>query len=223
MSELLEMAKQHGGQYTVQRNPTKYSQDLYLTYCRGYARDTGIAVFLIILGLCILIVGSWSLLFGYFDRFVAEIGRLAVVAFATAALCSGIAVQFTLRLRWREMFDWLDEVQRQPNMEIVSLVAPTQNVVRIDDAVIVAEMGTAVIKQPEAASFRHWLTAVLARGSRVQFSMNEAAKRGYTNDMFNQLISELHRIGWMRQEPDGNNVYRLTQAGEQQGKEWLSK
>lgn len=82
-------------------------------------------------------------------------------------------------------------------------------------------MGTVEIATPEPGNFRRWLTAVLDEASRVQFSQNEAHGRGWDDKLFFDMVHALKKIGWMMGKPDGNGVYRLSDAGRARAREWL--
>jgi hypothetical protein len=80
--------------------------------------------------------------------------------------------------------------------------------------------GIITLSQPGPASFRTWLREVLADGNRVQFSENESTRRGWSAEQYGHLIYELRQSFWLH-DIDGNGVYRMTDAGKAQAREWL--
>jgi len=97
----------------------------------------------------------------------------------------------------------------------------------VDDPFLITIDGTgygmhlAEFATPGPGEFRNWLEAVIMVGNRVEFSENEARRRGWPLQMFNVMRHNLQRLGWMGQHPDGNGVYRLNRVGVQRAKGWL--
>ncbi|MDE8535478.1 hypothetical protein PZC41_14315 [Staphylococcus aureus] len=213
-----------------QTTTKKYRQTpKYDTFVKAPAKQYALAMAITYGSVCALIVivaYVWSyLLFVWYGRDFGDYPRSIIMASLGAVLLFYIAIYYgTLSAQIRHRTAVLDDITQRPAEEFEVTVKPGEVQLRPLDEVIPGNgRPNARIPQPEPGAFPRWLREVLEPSNRVQFSQNEARRRGYTESDFIMLQSELKRVGWLQANPDRNGVHRMTSDGERRAREWLSK
>lgn len=79
------------------------------------------------------------------------------------------------------------------------------------------------IWQPEPAAFRRWLTDVLDPRQKKQFSLREARQRGWPDEQYNFLVTQLKEVGLLHRSAVYNSAPVVTDEGAKKAKVWLEK
>ena len=144
-----------------------------------------------------------------------ELYILLIPAFALFTSGSGGAWMLNRRLdEYDYAIDWKrTETRHAPEPE----PAASKHVVFDLDN----NLGPATIWEPRQGAFRAWLRAVVEDGGRrVLFSQNQAKNRGWTEERYLELITQLRQVALL-----GNGTFNgapeFTDEGLRRAREWL--
>jgi hypothetical protein len=79
------------------------------------------------------------------------------------------------------------------------------------------------IWQPEPGAFRKWLTDVLDPNGKKQFSLREGRQRGWSDEQYNFLVTQLREVGLLHKTAVYNHAPVCTDEGKQKAREWLKR
>ena len=79
------------------------------------------------------------------------------------------------------------------------------------------------IWQPEPGAFRKWLTDVLDPKQKKQFSLREGRARGWSDEQYNFLITQLKEAGLLHRSAIYNHAPVVTDEGAKKAKAWLER
>jgi len=79
------------------------------------------------------------------------------------------------------------------------------------------------IWQPMPGAFRKWLADVLDPNQKKQFSLREARQRGWNDEQYNFLVTQLKEVGLLHRSTVYNHAPVVTDEGAKKAKAWLER